>query len=183
MATYRTFDDGLVSCPLRPDHKVKRSRLSLHVSKCQAGDRRRLVKPCPFNSEHDAPDHGHEYYMHLMTCPDRSSSFPSASSRDCYDPPYEVPFAGGARPLVPEPKEKWDLESGPTSDPYKPAVPPIFRPVHGLKRSERRRFYKSLLEEVQRTAAPGPTTRTKSNTPDFEKRDTGSSSDEEEQWD
>ncbi|KAL1433422.1 hypothetical protein MTO96_027301 [Rhipicephalus appendiculatus] len=74
MATYRPVDDGLVTCPLRPDHKVKRTRLSLHISKCRRSDGGpRLVEPCPVNPvnpDQDALEGAQEYPRHLMTCRD-----------------------------------------------------------------------------------------------------------------
>ncbi|KAH6927819.1 hypothetical protein HPB50_008955 [Hyalomma asiaticum] len=81
--------------------------------------------------------------MHLATCPDWSATHFSTATGD--DTPYvPVPAPVRAKPFVPEPEERWDVEAGPAVDPCRPTVAPIFRTVQGMTPSERRRHYKSL---------------------------------------
>ncbi|KAH7938209.1 hypothetical protein HPB49_021743 [Dermacentor silvarum] len=146
MATFNSLQDDLVKCPYNPFHKVKRGRLNIHMTKCRKEHPRYRLKPCPFTTDHMAPANDEDYQRHLATCPDRSSTFCTAT-RDDPDPPFDIPAPGGAKPFVPEPEEQWDVgpsSSGRPVDPFQPAVPPIFRTVQGMKPAERRRHYQSL---------------------------------------
>lgn len=187
MATFNSLQDDLVLCPYSQHHKVKRGRLNIHISKCRRDLRRRRLKPCPFNPDHDAPAESEEYRRHLATCPDRTSKLLCTASRD--DPPYEVPAPGGAKPFLHEPEEEWVVEPGRPINPFKPAVPPIFRTVTGLKPAERRRYYQSLSANGPPVVyVPGrypqtssvPTSKPNCNTHGLGK---GYSADEEESWD
>ncbi|KAL1430214.1 hypothetical protein MTO96_015279 [Rhipicephalus appendiculatus] len=187
MATFNSLQDDLVLCPYSQHHKVKRGRLNIHISKCRRDLRRRRLKPCPFNPDHDAPAEPEEYRQHLATCPDRTSKLLCTATRD--DPPYEVPAPGGAKPFIHEPEEEWVVEPGRRIDPFKPAVPPIFRTVTGLKPAERRRYYQSLSANGPPVVyVPGrypqtssvPATKQNCNTRGLGK---GDSADEEEHWD
>lgn len=187
MATFNSLQDDLVLCPYSQHHKVKRGRLNIHISKCRRDLRRRRLKPCPFNPDHDAPAEAEEYRRHLATCPDRTTKLLCTASRD--DPPYEVPAPGGAKPFLHEPEEEWVVEPGRPINPFKPAVPPIFRTVTGLKPAERRRYYQSLSANGPPVVyVPGrypqtssvPTSKPSCNTHGLGK---GDSADEEESWD
>ncbi|XP_065283244.1 uncharacterized protein [Dermacentor albipictus] len=148
MATYNGEIDDLVKCPYNPNHKVKSGRLNIHITKCRREHPRCRLKPCPFTTDHMAPANAEDYQRHLASCPDRSSTFCTAT-RDEPDPPFDIPVPGGANAFVPEPEEQWDVgpcasnSSGPIN-PFQPAVPPIFRTVQGLKPAERKRYYQSL---------------------------------------
>ncbi|KAH6921580.1 hypothetical protein HPB50_002474 [Hyalomma asiaticum] len=153
MATYSSMDVGLVTCPYNPDHKVKRNRLSAHVSIClrQCGRRQRIS--CPYNKNHDVPSS--IYKQHLIDCPDRSYTSVSAASRSDAEDSYVVPLpprapteaamgvptAGGAMPTVPEPEEVWEEELVPTTEPCETPSRPFYHEIHGLKGAERRRYY------------------------------------------
>ncbi|XP_075550414.1 uncharacterized protein LOC142584124 [Dermacentor variabilis] len=148
MATYNGVLDDLVKCPYNPSHKVKRGRLNIHITKCRREHSRCRLKPCPFTTDHMAPANAEDFQRHLANCPDRSSTF-STATRDEPDPAFDIPVPGGANAFVPEPEEQWDVgpcasnSSGPVN-PFQPAVPPIFRTVQGLKPAERKRYYQSL---------------------------------------
>ncbi|KAH7938384.1 hypothetical protein HPB49_023115 [Dermacentor silvarum] len=145
MATFNILQDDLVKCPYNPLHKVKRGRLNIHMTKCRREHPRYRLKPCPFTKDHMAPANAEDYQRHLATCPDRSSTFCTATRNDP-DPAFDIPAPGRAKPFVPEPEEQWDV--GPSSrgrpvDPFQPVVPPIFRTAQGMT-TERRRYYQSL---------------------------------------
>lgn len=153
MATFNSTDVGLVTCPYNPDHKVKRNRLSAHVSVCLRQCGRRQLIPCPYNKNHDVPSS--IYKQHLIDCPDRSYTFVSAASRsdaeDSYVAPLPprapteaamgVPSAGGAMSTVPEPEEVWEEDLIPTTEPCETPSRPFYHEIHGLKGAERRRYY------------------------------------------
>ncbi|XP_075736321.1 uncharacterized protein LOC142776473 [Rhipicephalus microplus] len=108
MATFNILQGDLVICPYICHHKVKRGRLSIHVSKCRRDGRRLQRKPCPFNPDHDAPAEPDGYLQHLATCPDKTTMLLCTQTSD--DPPYEVPAPGGAQPFHHEPDEQWVAE-------------------------------------------------------------------------
>ncbi|KAH6947836.1 hypothetical protein HPB50_021728 [Hyalomma asiaticum] len=78
--------------------------------------------------------------MHLATCPDRPATHLNTATWD--DDPFPAP--GRAKPFVPEPEERWEVETGAAVDHCQPTVAPIFRTVQGMTPSERRRYYRSL---------------------------------------
>ncbi|KAL3192283.1 hypothetical protein MRX96_059251 [Rhipicephalus microplus] len=143
MATFTYADDDLVQCPYDPNHKVKRTRISIHMSKCKKTVGRPCLRPCLFNGDHLVPSMKSLFIHHLETCPDRSSILPVR--REDLDRPYVFPVTGASRPL-PEPEEMWDAGNLATYTPWEPAVPPVFRQVHGLKPAERRLYYRSLFQ-------------------------------------
>ncbi|KAL3192282.1 hypothetical protein MRX96_059250 [Rhipicephalus microplus] len=143
MATFTYADDDLVQFPYDPNHKVKRTRISIHMSKCKKTMGRPRLRPCLFNADHLVPSKKNLFSSHLETCPDRSATLPVI--REDVDRPYVVPVAGASRPL-PESKEIWEAGTAATYEPQEPAVPPVFRQVHGLKPAERRLHYRSLFQ-------------------------------------
>ncbi|KAH8024772.1 hypothetical protein HPB51_001186 [Rhipicephalus microplus] len=140
MATFASKDEDLVQCPYDPNHKVKRTRIAIHMSKCKKTVGRPCLRPCLFNADHLVPSMKSLFFSHLETCPDRSSTLPG--TREDVDRPYVVAVAGASRPL-PESEEIW--EAGTTAT-YEPQEPPVFRQVHGLKPAERRLYYRSLFQ-------------------------------------
>ncbi|KAH7981156.1 hypothetical protein HPB49_022093 [Dermacentor silvarum] len=76
-------------CQYNPFHKVKSGRLKIHMTKCRREHAPRRLKPCPFTKDHMAPANAEDYQRHLATCPDRSSTFCTAT-RDDPDPPFDL---------------------------------------------------------------------------------------------
>ncbi|KAL1468642.1 hypothetical protein MTO96_041348 [Rhipicephalus appendiculatus] len=144
MATFPCSELDLVQCPYNPNHKVKQTRIDIHVSKCRREVGSPCLRPCFFNPDHLVPSKASEFRRHLETCPDRSSTLPVR--REDLDTPYVVPVTGASRPLLPQPEEIWEVGPTATYQPREPPVPPVFRQVHGLKPSERRLYYRSLFE-------------------------------------
>nr|XP_037270542.1 gametocyte-specific factor 1 homolog [Rhipicephalus microplus] len=142
MATFTYADDDLVQCPYNPNHRVKRTRIDNHLSKCKKMVGQPCLRPCLFNATHLMPAMGSLFLRHLETCPDRSSTLPMR--REDVDRPYVVPVAGASLPL-PEPEEMWEAGTPATYKPQEPAVTPVFRQVHGMTRAERRLYYQSLF--------------------------------------
>ncbi|KAL3192275.1 hypothetical protein MRX96_059244 [Rhipicephalus microplus] len=143
MATFASKDEDLVQCPYEPNHKVKRTRIAIHMSKCKRTVGRPCLRPCLYNAEHLVPSMKSLFISHLGTCPDRSSSLPVR--QEAVDRPYVIPVASASRPL-PEPEEMWGAGTPATHKPREPALPPVFRQVHGLKPAERRLYYRSLFQ-------------------------------------
>ncbi|KAH6928297.1 hypothetical protein HPB50_014061 [Hyalomma asiaticum] len=183
MATYYNgVRDDLVVCPYNGQHKVKRGRLDIHISKCRKNIPRCRLRPCAFNPGHNAPATTEGYRMHLATCPDRSATHLSTATG--VDSPYDpVSAPVRANPFDHEPEERWDVDAGPAVDPCRPTVAPTFRTVQGMTPSERRRHYSSLrangppviyvpAEHAQTPTVPAAQTLGK-----------GDCADEEEQWD
>nr|XP_037276442.1 protein D7-like [Rhipicephalus microplus] len=143
MATFASKDEDLVQCPYDPNHKVKQTRIAIHMSKCKKTVGRPCLRPCLFNADHLVPSMKSLFISHLETCPDRSSTLPVI--RQDVDRRYVVPVAGASRPL-PESGEIWEAGTTATYELQEPAVPPVFRQVHGMKPAERRLYYRSLFQ-------------------------------------
>ncbi|KAH7982559.1 hypothetical protein HPB52_005652 [Rhipicephalus sanguineus] len=154
MSSFSDDQLGLVQCPYNPEHKVKRSRFDSHVSRCRRQVGRPCLRPCLFNPSHLVPSKATEFYRHLETCPDRSSTLPVPQSREDVESEYVVPVASRASPSVPEPEEQWEVGAPTTSEPRQPPVPPVFRQVHGLSFAERRVHYRSLFANQVDYAPP-----------------------------
>ncbi|KAH7982562.1 hypothetical protein HPB52_005655 [Rhipicephalus sanguineus] len=152
MSTYREHD--MVQCPYDPDHKVKRTRIDIHISKCRRQIGRPFLRPCLFNPEHLAPSKLSEFCRHLETCPDKSSSLWVPKTQEDLESHYVVPVAGASRPVFSEPEEMWEVGPTAPSERREPPVPPVFRQVHGLTSAERRVYYRSLFENQVDYAPP-----------------------------
>ncbi|KAL1479048.1 hypothetical protein MTO96_052186 [Rhipicephalus appendiculatus] len=145
MATSTYSELGLVQCPYNPHHKVKLSRIDIHISKCRRQFGRPCLRPCLFNPDHLAPSKMSEYLKHLETCPDRSTTLWVEKKREDLERQYVVPVTDASTPVFPEPEELWEVEPTTTPKPREPPVPPVFRQVRGLSSAERRVYYHSLF--------------------------------------
>ncbi|KAL1439729.1 hypothetical protein MTO96_009594 [Rhipicephalus appendiculatus] len=154
MATSTYSKHDLVQCPYDPNHKVKRSRIDIHISKCRRQVGRPCLRPCLFNPNHLAPSKMSQFLRHLETCPDKSSTLWVPRSREDLEIQYVVPAAGSSRPKFPDPEEIWEEEPTTTPKAREPPVPPVFREVHGLSYAERRAYYRSLFENQVDYAPP-----------------------------
>ncbi|KAH7984513.1 hypothetical protein HPB52_022151 [Rhipicephalus sanguineus] len=154
MSSFSDDQLGLVQCPYNPEHKVKRSRFDSHVSRCRRQVGRPCLRPCLFNPGHLVSSKATEFYRHLETCPDRSSTLPVPQSQESVESEYVVPVASCASPFVHEPEEQWEVGAPTSSEPREPSVPPVFRQVHGLSSSERRAYYRSLFANQVDYAPP-----------------------------
>nr|XP_037270101.1 gametocyte-specific factor 1-like [Rhipicephalus microplus] len=117
MATFTYADDDLVQCPYDPKHRVKRTRIDIHRSKCKKTVGQPCLRPCLFNATHLVPSMKSLFLHHLETWLDRSSTLPMRW--EDVDRPYVVPVAGASRPF-PEPEEMWEAGTPAT---YKPREP------------------------------------------------------------
>ena len=63
----------LASCPLDPIHKVKRSSLHYHLSRCKAQIGAENIEECPYNSAHIWVKGKKDVNSHIEECPDKKS--------------------------------------------------------------------------------------------------------------
>ncbi|KAG8193804.1 hypothetical protein JTE90_029538 [Oedothorax gibbosus] len=142
MTTHR-----LVMCPYDEVHKVKESRLQMHITKCRLNHLNGNKFICPFNSTHVYPCQERDY--HLANCSDRAPLDRRLAGSLDMNNPYRgriaVPSYNESPVVVSE--EVWDLDSNPTPGYRPPLETPagvMFMPPPLSKPAERRRMYKNL---------------------------------------
>ncbi|XP_055940792.1 gametocyte-specific factor 1 homolog isoform X1 [Argiope bruennichi] len=138
----------LETCPFDEAHKVKRSRMQIHIAKCRLNH---LDSPqpfvCPFNATHILP--AQEKAYHLSRCPDRVVLDRTVTAPLHQNNPFKgrtaVPSV--SEPIHVEPEEVWEVD-----DDIKPGYQPtkevpigaIIHPEPLSKPAVRRQLYKEL---------------------------------------
>lgn len=147
MATFRKKDDPLVSCPYNPAHRMLRSRLQMHLTKCVKDHPDADKRTCPFNAKHRIS--AAEFSHHLVQCPDKGlvERKIAYESNDVHRGNTQVPAY--MHEEVPPSQETgfWDDEAEEDPYKYKPKSNPLFKDPMILstwKPAERRRHYQSL---------------------------------------
>ncbi|XP_054710820.1 gametocyte-specific factor 1-like [Uloborus diversus] len=169
MTSYLKYENKLVTCPYDPAHKVKFSRLQLHIAKCRLNHLDQEKEVCPFNATHLFDSS--EKHFHLSNCPDRGVLDRTVAAKSLNE---NNPFKG--RTAVPsytasahvvESDETWDIDTSVPRPGFIPQGPPpgaILEPRENAKPAERRQFYQELhrinadmpVPKVQPTASSQP---------------------------
>ncbi|XP_067126344.1 gametocyte-specific factor 1 homolog [Centruroides vittatus] len=137
-----TDKDELVSCPYDPVHKVKKSRLQLHIAKCQKRNAEEEKRICPFNALHHISPA--EYTHHLRICP----------SREIADRQL-IKYSEEQKKITNEDSdrefnttENWDQDIDPLPrpgyDPKSSQKKAIFCDISDKTPAERRKYYEKL---------------------------------------
>ena len=63
----------LISCPLNPIHKVKRSSMPYHLIRCKQQVGTQNIEECPYNSSHIWLKGKKDAKKHAETCPDKTA--------------------------------------------------------------------------------------------------------------
>lgn len=147
MATFRKKDDPLVSCPYNPAHRMLRSRLQMHLTKCVKDHPDADKKTCPFNAKHRIS--AAEFSHHLVQCPDKGlvERKIAHDSNDIHKGNTQVPTY--MQEQVPPDEETlfWDDEAEVDPYQYQPKSNILFKDPMILstwKPAERRKHYQSL---------------------------------------
>lgn len=138
----------LVTCPYDEAHKVKESRLQLHITKCRMNhltDNEKFI--CPFNATHVFPLP--EGKFHMANCPDRAVVDRRISQSLDKNNPHKgrlaVPSYNESAPIISE--EVWDDDTNYSVSGYIRPEPPlgaIVEPPPLSKPAERKRLYQEL---------------------------------------
>lgn len=160
-----SLNDPLESCPFDPVHRILRSRMQFHLTKCSKNFPKasKTKKQCPYDTRHIV--NLVEYQYHISTCPARESvwRYKLGESADSSETPNFVPIeAAGSQETKPDEEENWDNDTRFSSyDPWKGTEKkPVLRTLIGVSRSKRRAFrlderrrYQSLPQEDEAGAS------------------------------
>lgn len=140
----------MVTCPYNNAHRMKESRLQIHITKCREDHLNDFHFVCPFNSTHVLPHQEKAY--HLLRCPDKAPlDRKLAESMDKNNPfKGRTAVPNYSEPVVVEPSEIWD-----TDEDFEPRgacaaaakePPPcaIVQPKPFSKPASRRQLYQEL---------------------------------------
>ncbi|KFM79289.1 Gametocyte-specific factor 1, partial [Stegodyphus mimosarum] len=148
MAAFEKVENRLVTCPYDEAHKVKESRLQLHIAKCRLNHLDQPMEVCPFNAKHVLPRN--ELSHHVLNCPDRAPlDRKLAQSMDKNNPfKGRIAVPSYSEPIVAS-GENWDEEISSAPEPgyVPPSGPPpggIFEPPPLSTPSERKKMYQEL---------------------------------------
>ncbi|GFY66296.1 gametocyte-specific factor 1 [Trichonephila inaurata madagascariensis] len=98
----------MVTCPYNNAHRMKESRLQIHITKCRQDHLNDDHFVCPFNSTHVLPHQERAY--HLLRCPDKAPlDRKLAESMDKNNPfKGRTAVPSYSEPIPIEPSEVWD---------------------------------------------------------------------------
>ncbi|GFT68584.1 uncharacterized protein NPIL_181811 [Nephila pilipes] len=139
----------MVTCPYNNAHRMKESRLQMHITKCRQDHLNDFHFQCPFNSTHVLPHQEKDY--HLSRCPDRAPLDRKMTEAMDKNNPFKGRTAvpSYSEPIVVESSEIWDededFEPKATgfSDKELP-VGAIVQPTPFSKPASRRQLYQQL---------------------------------------
>jgi len=99
MATYREFDDDLLTCPYDPNHRVARRRFQIHINDCgKKSASQQEMFTCRYNQSHRFPKTAEA--IHYMTCPDAKRELRgvmeqrSVAQKEESSGPFKLPVIG-----------------------------------------------------------------------------------------
>lgn len=156
MSVFVPSDNKLVTCPYDEAHKVKESRLQLHIAKCKLNHLDLTKRVCPFNATHLLQQG--EYDHHLINCPDRGA----LDRHLAQGVDKNNPFKGRTDlPQYSDPifvDESWEID---THTVRTTPLPPggIVEPREMSKPAERKQLYRSLHQassETESTSSNSP---------------------------
>ncbi|XP_055941179.1 uncharacterized protein LOC129971441 isoform X2 [Argiope bruennichi] len=151
----RTMSENkLLVCPYDEAHKVKASRMQLHITRCRLNHLNEIKFTCPFNATHVLPYLEKDY--HLLHCPNKAPLDRLLSESLDKNNPFKgrtaVPSYSEALPMKSD--EIWDLEERDEPAPgYIPTKerPPgsIVEPAPFLGASAKRQLYQELHQKSE----------------------------------
>ncbi|GBN11744.1 hypothetical protein AVEN_173053-1, partial [Araneus ventricosus] len=143
------MSNKLVVCPYDEAHKVKESRIQLHITKCRANHVGESTFICPFNATHVLPEQ--ERIYHLSRCSDRAVMERMMAAPMNQNNPFKGRTAvpSYSDPIPVDTDEVWDVEEfGEITPGYRPTkeVPSgaIVQPEPLSKPAIRRQLYREL---------------------------------------
>lgn len=139
----------LVVCPYDEAHKVKESRIQLHITRCRMNNLDSPTFICPFNATHVFPVQEKAY--HLSRCPDRAVLDRMMAAPVSQNNPFKGRTAvpSYSDPIHVDTNEVWDdddsLEMRPGYQPTKDIpLGAIVQPEPLSKPASKRQLYKDL---------------------------------------
>ncbi|GFQ93391.1 gametocyte-specific factor 1 [Trichonephila clavata] len=139
----------MVTCPYNNAHRMKESRLQIHITKCRQDHLDDDHFVCPFNSTHVLPHQERSY--HLLRCPDKAPlDRKLAESMDKNNPfKGRTAVPSYSEPLPIEPSEIWDEDEDfeprlAFAAAKEPPVGAIIQPQPFSKPASRRQLYQEL---------------------------------------
>ncbi|XP_014205791.1 uncharacterized protein LOC106637508 [Copidosoma floridanum] len=145
--------DPHVNCPYDESHRILRSRLAFHLTRCSKNHPNAKKKQCPYDVRHliDPVDFQH----HIDTCPGRESVLHYA----LHDADHQartmnilpVPASGMPEADIIPSSENWDEDQEVIS--YNPLMnilqKPVVRTLIGASKSEKKRFREEERKRLQ----------------------------------